>query len=215
MCWWRKCYAHNKLHTYDSYWFIFSGTSHLQVESLFLLSSLIFHDFTEESSTFTPVNSSVKRIFRNLLSRSRGTGSWNMDWMIRYQRKKHLERPPDFWKSQESQISRNQIRTCSLHNSWMSCFLRDLSGYVYKGPFLRCKIWETNPGPADPRKKPLSRGKSTCKQENLLISMRVMSMSVSLKSLHQFSYKLKTPRGVPSSAWRGSHFRNFSCVCTS
>ena len=27
-------------------WFILSGTSHLQVESLFLLSSLIFHDFT-------------------------------------------------------------------------------------------------------------------------------------------------------------------------
>lgn len=125
------------------YWFIFSGTSHLQVESLFLLSSLIFHDFTEESSTFTPVNGSVKRIFRTLLSRSRGTGSWNMDWMIRYKKKNHLERPLDFLHN-KNQKFQEITWTCSLHNSWMSCFF--LGTFLLKG-LRRCQIWETNSRP--------------------------------------------------------------------
>jgi len=58
-------------------------------------------------------------------------------------KKNHLERPLDFLHN-KNQKFQEITWTCSLHNSWMSCFF--LGTFLLKG-LRRCQIWETNSRP--------------------------------------------------------------------
>lgn len=158
----------------DSYWFMLSGTSHLQVESLFLLSSLIFHDFTYVKNRPPSHQWTVQwNEFFEICSREVGElvlETWT-EW-FGTKKKQNLERPLDFWKSQESQLSRNQIK--HVHFTILGCLVFSGTFQVtfFKGPFWRCQFQKPIPRPrADPQKTTQQGKKAPASRRTLLISM--------------------------------------------